>query len=68
MPPAPGSIASEVSGNPMMDCSVATHISEESANSIPPPNVAPSIKAIVGQLIVENSWNTLQSFLTKLTA
>ena len=48
-------MAREVSGNPRTAYSVATLISAERANSIPPPNVGPSIKAIVGQLIVENS-------------
>jgi len=44
-------MANDVSGNPRIDYSVATHISADRANSIPPPRVAPSIKAIVGQEI-----------------
>ena len=61
-------MAREVSGNPRTAYSVATLISAERANSIPPPNVGPSIKAIVGQLIVENSWKIDLRLLTKLTA
>ena len=68
VPPAPGNIAREVSGNPIIAYSVDTQISEERASSIPPPRVAPSTRAIVGQDIVENSWKTLHNFLTKLTA
>jgi hypothetical protein len=42
-------IAKAVSGSPIKDFLLATLISQESANSNPPPSAAPSIAAIVGK-------------------
>jgi hypothetical protein len=47
--PAPGIIAKDVSGKPNKDEFVAILISQDNANSSPPPRAGPSIEAIVGK-------------------
>jgi len=54
VPPAPGIIASEVSGRPRTDALVAILISEQRDNSRPPPRAAPSMTEIVGQARFSN--------------
>jgi len=48
VPPAPGMIASDVSGKPRVEVEVATLKSQAKANSRPPPKANPSMRAIVG--------------------
>ena len=67
VPPAPGIIASPVSGRPIYVVAVAILISEHMLSSQPPPKANPSITEIVGQAIFSKLMNVVHIFLLKAT-
>ena len=66
VPPAPGIIASPVSGKEKIAYMVATLISLHSASSQPPPIAGPSTTDIVGHSIYSNIENVALSLRTKV--
>ena len=69
VPPAPGTMANDVSGNPNTElCSLAMRMSAASANSSPPPNAAPSIAAMIGMGNCDKRWKVSRSAVTKISA